>query len=85
MPDPLGVDWIVQLVPFQRSASVLFGELPVVAYPPTAVQAVDELHATHPSPSTVDPAGLGVARIVQLEPFHRSASVWVGSMPPPVL
>ncbi len=64
-----GVDWINQLVPFQRSASV---PMPVAA--PTAVQAVLDGHDT-PLRTSPAPVGLGVLCADQLVPFHRTANV----------
>jgi len=63
-----GVGWMVQVVPFHRSARVL-----PFAVPPTAVQAEREGHHTLFSPPP--PAGLGVGWIRQMWPFHCSASV----------
>ena len=81
-PFGLGVASIVQLVPFQRSASV--AGLPKPTDPgvimllrqPTAVHAVREAHDT--PTRLISPAapiaGLGVGCTVQLVPFHRSAN-----------
>jgi hypothetical protein len=74
----LGVGWIVQLVPFHRSASVVLGNAFVVEYPPTAVQAVAALHDTPPSVASVAPDGIGVLWIVQLLPFQPSARALSG-------
>ena len=63
----LGVTWMRQLVPFQRSASVAFGAVP------TAVQALAAEHDTPESWVPVAPAGLGTGWIFQLVPFQRSA------------
>ena len=57
------------------------GDVPAVAYPPTAVHALAALHETPWSVATVVPEGLGVVLTVQLVPFHRSASVLFGSTP----
>ena len=65
----LGVDWIVQVVPFQRSASVPWSDNP------TAVQAVDEVHETPERKLNCAPDGFAVAWTVQAVPFQRSASV----------
>jgi hypothetical protein len=66
--DGLGVRWINQREPFQRSANAA---LPPES--PTAVHAVtDEQSTVSNSPP---PLGVGVGTIDQLEPFHRSASV----------
>jgi hypothetical protein len=61
---------MVQVVPFQLSARVT----PPIRLPrvPTAVQSPGALHDT---PSSADPpAGVGVGWIVQVVPFHCSAS-----------
>jgi hypothetical protein len=67
-PAGLGVGWMVQVVPFHRSARVL-----PLAVPPTAVQAEREAHDT--LFSAPPPAGVGVGWIRQVVPFHRSARV----------
>jgi hypothetical protein len=64
-----GVDWINQLVPFQRSASV---PMPVAA--PTAVQAVLDGHET-PLRRLSAPVAFGVLCTDQLVPFQRTANV----------
>ena len=74
----LGVDWIAQLDPLNRSASVVLGIELLVAYPPTAVHAVFELHDTPSRTAAVVPAGLGVDVTPHLLPFQRSARVLVG-------
>jgi hypothetical protein len=63
----LGVVWMVQAVPFQRSASAWV--LLAVRMYPTAVHAAPEVHET---PERL-PLGLGVVRIVQAVPSQRSA------------
>ena len=63
-PEGLGVGWIVQLVPSQRSA---------IGPVPTAVQAVAEMHET--PDSWLNLLWLGVGSIVQDVPSQRSASV----------
>ena len=87
----LGVAWIRQLVPFQRSASDTVMLLPpdaprppgvLIVVAPTAVQAAGELQDTARNSLPVDPAGLGVAWMCQLVPFHASASSAV--LPPDV-
>lgn len=83
LPDAgLGVVWIVQLLPFHRSASVLLGNELVVAYPPTAVHAAEALQDTPPSVAAAVPDGSGVVWIVQLLPFHRAARALSGKKPP---
>ena len=78
----LGVAWIAQVVPSQRSASVDWAyELhdephgKMVAELPTAVQAVAEVQDTPVKALSVTPARLGVAWMAQLLPFQRSAKV----------
>jgi hypothetical protein len=68
----LGVGWIVQLVPSQRSAKVtpLLAEKPSES--PTAVQALGDVHDTLLR-STVACGTLAVDWIVQLVPSHTSA------------
>lgn len=61
----LGVGWIIQLVPFQRSASV------AAALDASAVQAVVDGHDT---PTSAPSIGFGVRWIDQLLRFHRSAN-----------
>jgi hypothetical protein len=71
-PVGLGVCWIDHVVPFHRSASVTVVVL--VEVPPTAVQALADVHDT-PCRRVFDPpVGLGVCWIDHLVPFHRSAS-----------
>jgi hypothetical protein len=67
----LGVPWIVQLTPSQRSASCC---CPWSAEP-TARQAVAVGHETLLSSLSPPLDGLGVTWIDQLAPFHTSASV----------
>jgi hypothetical protein len=68
----LGVGRIVQLVPFQRSASVA---TPPKEPPksPTAMQILADGHEA--ASSSPLPAGLGGSWIDHLVPFHRSATV----------
>src|SRR5436853_69670 len=90
----LGVDWIVQLVPSQRSASSVAPKLGA-KNSPTAVQAVAALHDTAsnwvpvlPAVAAVQdtlakllrvaPAGSGTAWIAQLVPFQRSTRACPG-------
>ena len=75
-PEGAGTPWMLQLVPFHRSASdVVTPVLPVCA--PTAVQAFAAVHETAKNPLSGWPAGLGTAWMLQLVPFHRSASGWI--------
>ena len=66
-PAGLGVGWMVQVEPFQRSARTR-----PLAVPPTAVQAEREAHDT--PFSAPPPAGLGAGWMRQVWPFHCSAS-----------
>jgi hypothetical protein len=66
-PMGLGVAWIDQVVPSQRSARVL------PSASPTAVHAVVEVHDTPFSRLLVAPVGLGTVWIDQVVPFQRSA------------
>ncbi len=73
-PAGLGVLWIVQLVPFHRSASIAV--VPeVFVQLPTAVQAVVEKHDTPPTLLAVAPVGLLGAWTDHVVPFQRSANV----------
>src|SRR5215469_6984035 len=67
-PAGLGVGWMLQPVPFHRSA-----RLPALEFP-TAVHTDADAQAT-PFSSPPPPGGLGVAWMVQRVPFHRSARV----------
>lgn len=73
-PLGLGVDWTVQDVPSQRSASGSSVVL-VVEYP-VAVQAEAEAHDTPSRKLAVAPLTVGVDRTVQDVPSQRSASAW---------
>src|SRR6266566_7753804 len=75
-PAGLGLDWIAQLLPFQRSARVRPTPALFVEYP-TAVHRVVEGQATPRSRLLVAPLGLGVDWTAQLLPFQRSASVTI--------
>src|SRR6516225_47222 len=73
----LGVVWMVQAVPFHRSARVRLG-LVLAPWSPTAVQACAEVHDTLRRELSGAPAGLGVAWMLQVVPFQASARVsWV--------
>src|SRR5690242_6574556 len=77
--DGLGVVWTVHPLPFHRSARVF--ALGVKALePPTAVQAVDDVHATPDRNARA--GGLGAGWICQPLPFHRSTSVLPSDVPP---
>src|SRR6516225_7890528 len=67
-PAGLGVGWMLQLVPFHRSARFPASEFP------TAVHADGEVQAT-PSRNAPPCGGLAVAWMLQRVPSHRSASV----------
>jgi hypothetical protein len=73
-PAGLGVEGIVQLVPFQLSASGT-SVLELSPESPTAVQALTEGHDTASSGLYATSLGLGVDWIAQLVPFQLSASV----------
>jgi hypothetical protein len=74
-PGGFGVRWIVQLLPFQRSANVKTGvNVFVVPHDPTAVHALADVHDTPDRPLS-NARGLGVGWIVQLLPCHSSANV----------
>src|SRR5215469_16144236 len=66
-PPGLGVGWMLQLVPFHRSA-----RFPVLEAP-AAMHADADVQAT-PLRTPLPWGGLGVAWIDQRVPFHRSAS-----------
>lgn len=68
-PERCRVDWMCQVVPSHRSASVTGPELP------TAVQAEDEAQATLFRKLSCPPEGLGVDRMLHFVPFHRSTRV----------
>jgi len=76
VPVGFGVAWIDHAVPFHTSASVS-GDGLALLDSPTAVHAVALTHDTPRSTVSVAPAGFGVDRTVQVEPFHSSASEWV--------
>jgi hypothetical protein len=68
----LGVSWMVHLVPFHRSATGRTAPV-VVVLAPTAMQADADVQATPSRPLSAIPDGLGVGRMRQEVPFHRSA------------
>src|ERR1700694_1372052 len=60
-PAGLGVDWIVQVVPFQASARVtVLPPPPDRVEDPTAMQAVALAHETPPRLLSLEPATFGV-------------------------
>ena len=71
----LGVLWITQLDPFQRSASIAESCVSALVnrYDPTAVHAVAVVHDTPVNGAPCAPAGPGVLWIDQLLPSQRSA------------
>src|SRR5258708_15843139 len=71
----LGVGWMLQEVPFHVSASVIRakGDADPMLYP-TAVQALDEVHATSMRTSLAAPGGTGAtASAVHPVPFQAAA------------
>src|ERR1039457_6066101 len=64
-PEGLGVGWIFQLLPFQRSASVR----------PAAVRGVAAVHDTPLRLLPVAPEGLGVGWIFQLGPVAPATTL----------
>src|SRR6516165_7858794 len=74
-PLALGVDWMVQLLPFHASARVWVAE-PLLDCP-TASHTDADLQKTPLSWLLVAPPGLGVDWTLQLLPFHISARVCV--------
>src|SRR5258708_3726697 len=79
LPSPtasLGVGWMVQVVPFHRSARVVVPELEVPFRFPAAVQAAGAVQDT--AARTPPGGGLGVRWMAHFRPFHRSASVPAG-------
>src|SRR5215469_2067326 len=71
-----GVGWMRHLPPLHRSARVSGPKL--VRLSPNAVQTVRAGQATLASVMFWPPAGLGVAWMCHVRPFHRSASVLAG-------
>jgi hypothetical protein len=80
----VGVGWMLQLLPFQRSVTVpaVGGEWPTVSKPPTAKQALGDVHDTPFRPLLVARAGLGVGVMRQAVPSQSSASVPPVGVPP---
>ena len=72
-PAGLGVGWMLQRVPFQRSAIVTTVPEAVTA-PATAVQAEAEVHATEFRKVARARGRCGMGTTLQLVPFHRSES-----------
>jgi hypothetical protein len=76
----VGLLWIVQRMPFQRSASGT--SAPLVPADPTAVQAVAEVHDTPVRLLFWAPGGGGVAWVAHLAPSQRSARLTLTPLPP---
>ena len=75
-PAGLGVDRIVQVVPFQASARVtVLPPPPDGVEDPTAMQAVALAHETPTRLLSLEPATFGVGTMLQMVPFQLSASV----------
>src|SRR5215472_15785281 len=74
--DSTGVGWMVQVVPFHRSARVVVPEFDVAFTFPAAVQAAGVVQDT--AARTPPGGGLGVGWMLQSVPFHRSARVLIG-------
>lgn len=71
VPAGWGVGWMLQRVPFHRSAMVT--QVPeAVTAAATAVQAEAEVHATEFSKVTCAPGRCGIGTTLHLVPFHRS-------------
>jgi hypothetical protein len=75
---------MVHLFPFHRSAKDRAGPDgdEVVKYTPAAMQAEDDVQDTAIKKLCTAPGGLGVGRMVQVVPFHRSARVLPLAVPP---
>jgi hypothetical protein len=73
-PLGLGVGWIAQRRPFQRSARVNRRAARLAAWLPTAVHAAGALHETAVKMAK---AGLGMVSSTQRRPFQRSAAIRV--------
>lgn len=71
----LGIGWIDQRTPFQRSARVNRSSPPSALYPPIATHASNDVHEIRDSHALVAMGGFGVFWSDQRAPFHRSASV----------
>lgn len=72
--DGLGTDWVVQVLPFQCSASAR-DLLELLVFCPTAKQLVAEGHATADNCAPSEPDSFGVVWTAHLLPFQYSASV----------
>jgi hypothetical protein len=77
----VGVFWIVQSPPSNRSAKGCSDSDELVQFP-TAMQAVGDAHETLASPVWVAPEGVGVVSIVQCPELHIAANPEpVGTLP----
>ena len=83
-PRGFGLTTVDHLAPFQCSTKVLneaFSDSGLVAENPTAEQSVAVAHDTPTSTPSVDPVGLGLGTMDQLDPFQRSMSVAENVLP----
>lgn len=69
----VGDGWMLHVAPFHRSATVPSGLKELSNAPPTAVQAVADVHDTPVKKLIGAPAGAGIDSTVQLVPSHLSA------------
>jgi hypothetical protein len=73
-PLGMGVFWMVQALPFQRSASGTVVPA-LLVYDPTAVHADADVHDTPARELPCAPLGLGVDWTAHVLPFQRMASI----------
>jgi hypothetical protein len=69
----VGVDWIVQIVPFHRSTSGSIA-LALLMYEPVAVHVLDDVHETAPNSVLLAPVGATGVLSVHSVPFRISAN-----------
>jgi hypothetical protein len=74
----LGLETTLQLDPFQCSASVKIGDVVLVSDSPTAQMSLAEMTATPWSSLNPRGAPFGVVTVVHWDPFHCSATVFLG-------
>ena len=74
LPEGLGVGWIDQVVPSQRSANVKESS-PLSLSSPMAMQDVFDVHDTRASLLWIAPARWGAARVDQSDPDQPSANM----------